>query len=441
MKFFDRQQEIAKLKEIEEISKHTAQFTIITGRRRIGKTELVRKAYEDTDFLYFFVARKAEADLCAGFMEEIGSRLEVAIPDGVVASFSKVFEYVMELSHTRHFTLFIDEFQDFLRVNPSIFSEMQNIWDRHKDKSKINLIVAGSVNTLMNKIFRDRKEPLFGRQTAAIHVRPFAPTVMKEILTHYYPKHSPLDLLALYALTGGVAKYIEIFIDNKKYTQRQMLEMYFARDSFFLYEGKNLLIEEFGKDYGTYFSILTFISEGANTRAEIEDKLGGKELSGYLRNLTEEYELLAKQQPMFTRSNNRDVRYAIKDQFLRFWFRFVYKYAHFLEAEANNRLLEIANRDFATFTGSTLESYFIESLKEQGTFTRLGYWHDRKGENEIDIIAEDELEKKVQFIEVKRNERNIDISILRSKADAMMKATKAFTGYDITYRGLSPADM
>ena len=199
MRFFDREQEFEKLKEIEELSHEVAQFTIIPGRRRIGKTEMIKKFYENKPMLYFFVARKAEADLCEIFADEIRSKLDIPII-GKGASFAEIFKLIMELSQTRHINLFIDEFQDFYRVNPSIYSDMQNIWDSYKNTAQINLIVAGSVNTLMNKIFKDKKQPLFGRQTATMQVRPFKPSVLKEIMSEYCPDYKKSDLLALYTL-------------------------------------------------------------------------------------------------------------------------------------------------------------------------------------------------------------------------------------------------
>ena len=153
MRFFDRETEFEKLREIEGLSHEVAQFTIITGRRRIGKTEMVKKFYENRTMLYFFVARKAEADLCDIFIEEIRTKLHIPIMDSKGMSFATIFKFIMELSQNQHITLFIDEFQDFYRVNPSIYSDMQNIWDNYKNKAHINLIVAGSVNTLMYKIF------------------------------------------------------------------------------------------------------------------------------------------------------------------------------------------------------------------------------------------------------------------------------------------------
>ena len=379
MRFFDREQEFEKLREIEELSYEVAQFTIITGRRRIGKTEMVKKFYENKEILYFFVARKAEADLCDVFVDEIRSKLNIPMLDSKGMSFPTIFKFVMELSQTQHITLFIDEFQDFYRVNPSIYSDMQNIWDSYKGKAHINLIVAGSVNTLMNKIFKDKKQPLFGRQTNTIHVRPFRPSVLKDIMSEYCSGYKKSDLLALYTLTGGVAKYVELFIDRKKYTEKKMLDMFFEQDSYFLPEGKNMLVDEFGKDYGIYFSILTLIAQGRNTRSELESALNIKELSGYLRNLSEEYGLISKMQPIFEKSSNKNVHYTIDDQFLKFWFRFIYKYTHIIEAGGNERLKTIVERDFATVSGKSLESYFNEVLKESGEYTRLGYWHDRNG--------------------------------------------------------------
>ena len=263
-------------------------------------------------------------------------------------SFAAIFKFIMELSLTQHITIFIDEFQDFYRVNPSIYSDMQNIWDSYKNKAHINLIVAGSVNTLMNKIFKDKKQPLFGRQTDTMHIRPFKPSVLKEIMSKYCPDYKKSDLLALYTLTGGVAKYVELFIDRKKFTEKKMLDMFFERDSYFLPEGKNMLVDEFGKDYGIYFSILTLIAQGKNTRSELENALNIKELSGYLKNLSEEYGLISKMQPLYEKSNNKNVHYTINDQFLKFWFRFVYKYTHINEPGGNERLKTNAKRDFTT---------------------------------------------------------------------------------------------
>ena len=146
-------------------------------------------------------------------------------------------------------------------------------------------------------------------------------------------------------------------------------------------------------------------------------------------------------QPVYEKSANKNVHYTINDQFLKFWFRFVFKYTHVIEAGGHDKLKALAERDFATVSGKSLESYFNEVLKESGCYTRLGYWHDRKGENEIDIIAEDELENRIEFIEVKRQSKNFDVEALREKADKFFKTVGSFENYDIIYKGLSIDDM
>ena len=268
MRFFDRTEEIASLKEIQEQSKSNAQFTVVTGRRRIGKTHLVWKAYEDQPILYFFVARKAESDLCSDYLLEIETKLGIPTM-GKAERFPEIFEYLMRLSIERPITLFIDEFQEFFKVNKSVYSDMQRIWDKYHTVAHINLIVCGSIYSMMTKIFKDKKEPLYNRQTRFMSIKPFTPAVLKEIMAEYNPDYTSEDLLALYSFTGGVAKYVQLLIDAGATTKTKMLNQIIKSDSIFLGEGKAILIEEFGKDYGIYFSILSAIALGKTSRSEI----------------------------------------------------------------------------------------------------------------------------------------------------------------------------
>ena len=146
-------------------------------------------------------------------------------------------------------------------------------------------------------------------------------------------------------------------------------------------------------------------------------------------------------QPLFESSPRKNVHYVIHDNYLRFWFRFVFKYNYMLEIGAYNNLKQIISRDYETYSGIVLEDYFKQLLIESGQYTRIGKWHDRRGENQIDIIAADDLTQRVEFIEVKRQQRNIDLSILRAKADIFMKTTKKYLNHTVIYRGLSLEDI
>ncbi|MBR4572174.1 MAG: ATP-binding protein [Prevotella sp.] len=439
MQFFDRKYELEKLRKIKDRSEHVAQFTVITGRRRIGKTCLIKKAYEDTPYVYLFVARKTESELCETFKESTAQILELPII-GRVNKFSDIFKLLLETATRQPLTVVIDEFQEFYKVNPAIFSEMQNLWDSYKDRARINLVVCGSVNSLLNKIFRDKKEPLYGRQTDMMRIRAFAPSVMKEIMAVYSPDYTSEDLLAMYLFTGGVAKYIEMFVDRGCMTKERMLDVIFEPDGFFMGEGKAMLIEEFGKDYGTYFSILSLIAQGHTTRGDVENILG-IEIGGYMKKLIEDYELIVKRQPLFEKSQNKNVHYALDDNFLRFWFRFIFRYSYMIESGAHQQLRLIVERDYNAYSGRVLEDYFREKFKEMGSFTRLGYWHGRNGENDIDIIAADELKKTVTFNEVKRQTKDLDMHLLKDRADIFLKSTREFKNFDISYNGLSMENM
>lgn len=439
MRFYGRKEEIRTLQETRRLSLSASRFTIVTGRRRSGKTSLLLKAYEDEPgVLYFFVARKTENELCRDFVEEITSRLNIPVL-GEVSRFSEIFKFVLDISRSRPLTLIIDEFQDFKRVNPSVFSDMQKLWDLNKAAAHINLIVCGSVYSMMNDIFKNSKEPLYGRQTGELRIEAFLPSTLKEILADHHPGYTAEDLLALYAYTGGVAEYVEMMMDTGTTTKQRMTDYFFAKNSYFIQEGKNMLIEEFGRDYGKYFEILSLVASGRTSRPEIEDVMKS-DVGGYLAKLETDYGLITRRQPLFQKAN-RNIRYQIEDNFLRLWFRYVYKYIHIIEANAYAKLKAIAERDYATYTGRVLEHYFMAAMRESGQFTRIASWWDRKGENEIDIIAADELEKRVTFYEVKRQAADISIGILKDKAEMFFHATGKFKNYDVSYQGLSMDDM
>jgi AAA+ ATPase superfamily predicted ATPase len=251
MDFYGREQEIKRLREWDHLSKHSAQMTVVVGRRRIGKTTLIRKALEGPA-AYFFVVKKNESLLCAEFLEIAKTTLHVDIP-GEFNTFREIFKYLLILSETRHFSLIIDEFQEFFTINNAIYSEMQNLWDTYKEKSKMHLVLCGSIYSLMKKIFENAKEPLFQRANHRITLKPLTIDIQKRILEDYYPKYSNEDLLALYMASGGVPRYIELLMEARAHTKKKILDTLLEGDSFFLDEGKNVLIEEFGRDYSTYF--------------------------------------------------------------------------------------------------------------------------------------------------------------------------------------------
>ena len=438
MKFYDRESEQQLLSAVLRQSKQEARMTVLMGRRRIGKTELSLRCGDDT-VLYFFVGKKAEALLCQDFVQEITSKLGVPVL-GQANSFSEVFRFVLHLSETRAFTLIIDEFQNFQKVNPTVFSNMQRDWDLNKSKSHLNLIISGSVFTLMKKIFEDYEEPLFGRANEKITLEPFRTDVLKEILHDFNPDYTPEDLLALFSITGGVAWYVTLLLDRGKTSWRKMLGALTEENSPFINEGKNILIEEFGTDYVIYFSILTCIASGMKTSAEIKNELGIDNISSYLSRLEDYYGLITKYQPIFAKESSKKVRYQLDDCFLIFWFRFFFKYQALVENKALKALDTIIRRDYSGVSGLMMERYFARKFQEQGKFI-IGKWWDRKGFNEIDLVVVDPIGKEAWAYELKKDESRYDEESFKKKVDIMVQQTPELYKMKIHIGSLSKSDM
>ncbi|KAA6342447.1 hypothetical protein EZS27_009816 [termite gut metagenome] len=436
MKFYDRKTELETLNRNREQSKKSACFTVMIGRRRIGKTSLLLESVKGQKYLYLFVSRKNEPLLCTQFQKEAMEVLGLQI-FGTITQFRDLFEQLLLFATKEHYTLIIDEFQEFDNVNSSIFSDIQNLWDKYQDTAKINFIVCGSIYSMMMKIFENKKEPLFGRLTSKMTIHPFAISVIKEILGDYNLEYTSEDLLCLYLITGGVPKYINLLMEAKAVTIEKILHMITLPDSPFLDEGKDLLVSEFGKEYGTYFSILQLIASGKNTQSEI-DSIIEKNTGAYLVNLEKEYSLIVKNKPMFSRPESRKARWTINDNYLRFWFRFIYPNQPLIEMGKQELLREYIDQNYETYSGLILEKYFREKIAESERVTSIGNYWDNKGKNEIDLIALNDLDKTATVAEIKRNSKRIDMNLLAVKADSIKKELEK---YKIELKGLSMNDM
>ena len=435
MKFYNRNDELALLKKADTLKNEHSVMTILIGRRRIGKTTLALQPFTKEPKLYFFVSKKEESLLCEEFLEEIKDKLALPI-FGEIRTFENLFALLMQEAQTISFTLVIDEFQEFERLNASIYSVMQRIWDTNKASTKMHLILSGSIYSLMKKIFENAHEPLFGRADFKLHLQPFHGSTLKEIL-HDYGAYSSCNLLDFFILTGGVAKYIELFINAQAFDRISMINEIVNPHGLFLDEGRNRLIEEFGKEYGVYFSILSLIANSKTSKGEIESILE-KNISGYLYRLENDYNIIKSIKPINAKPNSKVQKYEIVDNFLYFWFRFIFKYQSLIEAGSFEKLKEIILRDFDMFSGKFLEKLFVDQFKEQQHFTHIGSYWERGNQNEIDIVAIDELEKTMMICEVKLAKKRLDQNVLEGKAKKLLAD---YPNYTIQWKLLSLEDV
>jgi AAA+ ATPase superfamily predicted ATPase len=450
MKFYNREPQLAELHRIQELAfKDYSKMTVVTGRRRVGKTSLIIHALSNDDqakapaaktpTVYLFVSRKSEGALCRDFAEEASRALDILVPYEI-NSFGRMFRFLMETGVNRPFNLVIDEFQEFDYVNRSLFSDIQNYWDQYRKKSKVNLLISGSVYSLMNKIFKNSKEPLFGRADNILTLKPFPPSVLKEIMRDNYPAYTNDDLLALYSFTGGVPKYIEQFCDQEALSLPKMIDFMAREDSPSIDEGRNLLINEIGKNYGVYFSILAAVSGGATAQNTIEDRVGEVSISGHIKRLIENYQILTRRRPLLAKEGSHTVRYEIEDNFLHFWFAYFEKYRSLIEIGNIEAVHRKITDSYTNYSGLMLERYFKKHLAETKEFMDIGSWWEAKGnENQIDIIALKLEKNQALAVEVKRKQENFRISKLEEKVEHLK--AKAMPNYEFELKCLSLDDM
>ena len=436
MRFYDREKEIAELIRLDALAEHSAQLTVLMGRRRTGKTTLMTHALDGKPYLYFFVGKKAEQLQCIDFQQQVESVLGLHI-HGQANSVAAILEELMIYARNTKVTLIIDEFQRLADIDEGIISNIQKVWDKYHEQSHIHLIACGSIYSMMRRIFEDRREPLFGRKTARIDLKPFCTDVIKQILSDHNPSYTSEDLLMLYAITGGVAKYVAQLMDEGCKTWEDMLNAVCRPSSIFIEEGTELLVGEFGRKYQIYYSILQLIAKGMTSQAEI-DGIVGKNSGRYLDTLETEYSLIAKRRPMWAKPNSQGVKYYINDCFLMFWFRFIESNRTMVELGKFDLLGETIRQEYTQFSGIVLEKYFRQQYGERERVTEVSHWWDSKGENEIDLIAIEKLDHRATVAEVKRNPRKFSANTLEEKYQYIKSHLR---GYQVELKGLSMDDM
>lgn len=434
MNFYNRKEELFKLAELSRLSKEYAHLTIITGRRRIGKTELIGHFLKEAPIssCYLFVARKKAAVLLEDFRESVAS-LEPLAASVVFTDFEHFFRFLFEVLKKKPAIIVFDEFQNFDHVDSSVFSILQKYWDENHKWIKGQIICIGSIFTLMKKIFEGEKEPLFSRATSQLLVRPFSINVLAEIIKDSDVTSLEETILSHFTMFGGVPKYYHLLERHglTSASEERILEgLIFNEDAPLLNEGRNILIEEFGKDHLLFFTLLQVIAGGESQISHIASKAGVEmtSISRYLDDLVNYYQIVERRQPV-TSKEKKTGRYFVKDQFLRFWFRYVFRNQSQIEIGNFDNILRLVGGDIRNLKGYAFEEMAREMLidlnkKGETPFIFLdigGYWN-RRGDVEIDVVATNEKSREILFAECKLDESRIDAAFvgqLKSKAETV----------------------
>lgn len=415
MKFYNRENELAKLERIVREGEERIHLVVSSGRRRVGKTELIRHfAAGKERFVYLFVSKKKSNLLLEEFRELLSEHIPL-LKSVTIDSFDAFFSVLFTKMTETPLYVVIDEFQNFKQVDESVFSIIQKHWDLNNMNAKGAIICIGSVQTLMRDIFEAQKEPLFGRVTERIPVRPLSVDVVASILRDNGADVLK-DLLFFHALFGGIPKYYDLIHRSKLFKSSHkhvILRLFCEHDALLQNEGKELLIEEFGKNYQYYFSILQTVACGVTQMSQIADKSGimVTSISKYLDELVTKYEVLERRQPVtVTTEDNKNGRYYLRDPLLRFWFRYLHKNQSLVALGAEERLADKILSDLPTFMGLHFEVMIRELIvsRNDGSvipfiFDRIGSYWDRKGSVEVDVVALDDAGSSIFFGECKLN--------------------------------------
>ncbi|MCU0287569.1 MAG: ATP-binding protein, partial [Acidobacteria bacterium] len=293
MKFYDRKEELEKLGKYESLAHKNLFFIRVTGRRRIGKTLLIREYLKETKAqpLYFFVTKKKEKLLLDEYAGIISGQFE-EYPGVGFKDFDDFFKFLFALLKRKEIIAVFDEFQNFKYVDESIFSTMQKYIDLNKPGSRGLILVIGSINSMMRRIFENANQPLYGRLNGSFLLKHFPIETIKEILRDHGLTGND-DLLFYYVIFEGIPFYYNYLSEREGYQKSKadvIREDILDESSILLDEGKEILLEEFGKDYSTYFSILEAVACGATTMSRVADMSGIpiNNLSRYIAELVDD---------------------------------------------------------------------------------------------------------------------------------------------------------
>lgn len=403
-RFIDREEELKFLNN--QYEKKSSSLIILYGRRRTGKTSLIKQFGKNKDMIYFLATEESEVQNREMLKNVVADNLKnELLRTTKVEDWDTIFKTIVKSKSNTKKIIVIDEFQYIGKANSAFPSVFQRIWDEILKNKNIMVILCGSLITMMETQTLNYNSPLYGRRTGQIK--------LKQIPIKYYKdffkkKTSKRELIEKYAVTGGIPKYIESFKDTEDIYQG-IKENIMNKQSY-LYEEPNFLLQKEVSEVGSYFSIIKSIAEGNRKLGNIASNLSinPTNLSKYLETLIN-LDILEREVPI-TESNpekSKKGQYKIKDNFIAFWFQFIYPNRAFLEMGKDNIVL---NKIKSNFIDNNVSFVYEDVCREEiwelnasdklgMTFDKLGRWWN--GNTEIDIVGIDTMGNDIVFGECK----------------------------------------
>ncbi|HCF38856.1 ATP-binding protein [Thermosipho africanus Ob7] len=425
MKFVDRIDEIKFLEK--EYKRKTSSFIVLYGRRRVGKTRLIKEFIKNKDSVYFLATEESEAENIKTFQNILYSKYKIPLLDNnKLLSWNDLFYIISTLKLEKKLIIVIDEFQYLLKSNKGFSSILQKSWDEYLKDKNIMLIISGSALSMIKREVLSYSSPLYGRRTGQMNLKPIKFKYFKEFF-----ENKNIDLIKLYSLTGGIPKYVEI-LESKENIYDTIKENFLNVNSY-LFEEPYFLLEKELKDIGSYFSIIKAIANGNNKLSKISTSLGIKQtsLSYYLNNLIE-LDILEREVPILEKNPQTSKKgiYKIKDNFLNFWFKFIYPYKSYIEIGNIDFVMNIIKKSFierhVSFIYEDISKEKLIDLnlndKLPVKLSKIGRWWDKN--LEIDIVGVDRENKPILFGECKYTKKPVDLDVYYALVEKSKKLLK-----------------
>jgi AAA+ ATPase superfamily predicted ATPase len=417
MKFYNREDELRELHTLSKAAEKQSVMLVLTGVRRVGKTELITEFFKKQTGMYFFVTKtKTSKQLLDEFSKILSKKLNLSHLISI-RSWDNFFEVLFSQARDKKITIAFDEFQRFASIESSLPSILQKHFDLEKKRSKLFIIISGSSFGLLKKLFIDEGSPLFQRPANILRLRSFNFKLICRILSDLGVKRFE-EMVELYSFFGGIPKFYELMeIYNIKGSEKALDELLFRHEAPLRKEVQDVISEEFGKQSSTYYSILTAIALGKTKANEIADFAGIKHTSlpAYIYDVSELLGAVKKELQVTEPNTSKKVKFNLSNSFLRFWFRFVFP------KESDYRLgrFKEIKKDFeeqkSSFIGLAFEDICKEVLigSDMGAkYTKIGKWwgnyRNEKGEKrtaEIDIVALNKNTREILFASCKWRNR------------------------------------
>jgi len=368
-----------------------SEFIVIYGRRRIGKTELLREFIKDKNAVYFLADERSDQDNLSDFRTLVAGGIDSELLSASDLDWGDTLKEVSK--NEKRLIIVIDEYPYLISGNKSIPSIFQKAWDLYLNDSNVMLILCGSSISMMEQYVLGSKSPLYGRRSGQIRVEP----LKFKHTASFFPELMAEDLVKIYGITDGIPYYLK----EARYRIKKIsdLESIYSVEGLLIEEAEILLKYEF-REPAKYFSILKALAFGNTKFGDIVNATGlsSSIVSQYLSNLIILNIVKAQYPVTDMNQRSRNARYYITDNYFTFWFRFVYPNKSLIY---NNLLIPDFGSDFNRYLGHVFEKISAEFLWEVRPFgfTQMGRWWHK--DVEIDLVAFNEKTKEMMFIECK----------------------------------------